>query len=245
MTRTSTPLVAVTATTGDVDGRIRVRLNGAYVRAIEAAGLVPLVVPPLNPANAASVLDGVAGLVLSGGEDVDPVHFGAPPHPALGPVHAARDAWELALVAEARRRGTPTLAICRGIQLLNVALGGTLVQDIPAERPTELPHDASDRRTERVHDVELDGGSRLAEALGVRGERRIATNSSHHQSIDRVADGLCVVARAPDGIVEGVESVSDWWVLGVQWHPEELTDTAEAWDRNLFRAFADRVRATR
>jgi len=244
MTRTSTPLVAVTATTRDVEGMIRVRLNDAYVRALESAGLVPLVLPPLNPANAAAVLDGVAGIVLSGGEDVDPVHFGASPHPALGPVHAARDAWELALVAEARRRGTPTLAICRGIQLLNVALGGTLVQHIPAERPTELPHDASERRAERVHDVDLDGASRLAEALGARGERRITANSSHHQSIDRVADGLRVVACAPDGIVEGAESVTDWWALGVQWHPEELTETAEAWDRNLFRAFADRVRAT-
>lgn len=244
MTRTSTALVAITATTSDVEGVIRVRLNDAYVRAIESVGLVPLVVPPLNPANAAAVLQGVAGLVLSGGEDVDPIHFGADPHPALGPVHAARDAWELALVAEARRRGTPTLAICRGIQLLNVALGGTLVQDIPAERPTELPHAASARRTERVHGIDLDATSQLAHALGAHGAARITANSSHHQSIDRVADGLRVVACAPDGIVEGVESLDDWWMLGVQWHPEELIDTPEEWDRNLFRTFAERVRAS-
>jgi putative glutamine amidotransferase len=244
MTRQNHPLVAVTAGTREWDGLERVRLNEAYVQAIAAAGLVPVVVPPLDPALAPAVLDGVAGLVLSGGEDVDPARYGAAPHSALGAVHAARDAWELALVGEARRRGTPTLAICRGIQVLNVALGGTLVQDIPSERPTDLPHDAAARRTERVHAVKLDGDSRLAAALGVAGETRIVANSSHHQSVDRVADGLRVVATAPDGIIEGVESTDDWWMLAVQWHPEELTRTPEEWDRSLFEAFARAVRSS-
>ena len=244
MTRPIHPFVAVTAGTREWDGHERVRLNDAYVQAIASAGLVPVVVPPLDPAMASAVLDGVAGLVLSGGEDVDPSLYGAPPHPALGSVHAARDAWELALVVEARRRGTPTLAICRGIQVLNVALGGTLVQDIPSERPSDQPHDASDRRTERVHPVDLAGGSRLAVALGAAGDSRIFANSSHHQSVDRVADGLRVVASSPDGIVEGVEPIDDWWMLAVQWHPEELTRTDDEWDRNLFAAFARAVRET-
>lgn len=237
------PFVAVTATTKIIDGLPRVRLNDAYVQAIATAGLVPLIVPPLDPALAGRVLDGVAGLVLTGGEDVDPVHFGATPHPELGPVHAERDAFELALVDAARERRTPTLAICRGIQLLNVALGGTLIQDIPSERPSDVGHDESERRAERLHDVLVDPGTRLAAALGAD-RPAIRANSSHHQSIDRPADSLRVVAHAPDGIVEGVETTSDdWWVLGVQWHPEELVKTAEGWDRGLFAAFAERVRA--
>lgn len=231
------PVVAVTATTKLIDGLERLRLNDAYVRALEAAGVVPLVTPPLDAALAGPVLDRVDGLLLTGGEDVDPARFGAAPHPALGPVHATRDAWELALVEAARERRLPTLAICRGVQLLNVALGGTLVQDIPSERPAPIDHDCSDRRAERVHAVEIERGSRLAHALGVDALSR-DFNSSHHQSIDRPADSLRVVARAPDGIVEGVETDGDWWVLGVQWHPEELVDTPEPWDRSLFTAFA-------
>jgi len=235
------PVVAVTATTKLIDGLQRVRLNDAYVRALEAVGVVPLVTPPLDAALAGPVLDRVDGLVLTGGEDVDPARFGAAPHPALGPVHAARDAWELALVEAARQRRLPTLAICRGVQLLNVALGGTLVQDIPSERPAPIAHDASTRRAERVHAVEVEPDSRLAHALGADG-RMGDFNSSHHQSIDRPADSLRVVARAPDGIIEGVETEDDWWLLGVQWHPEELVETSEPWDRNLFTAFAEEAK---
>lgn len=236
------PLVAVTATTAaDRGGPARVRLNAAYVRALEAAGLVPVVVPPLaTPDAALPLLDVVAGLVLTGGEDVDPARYGAPPHPALGPVVASRDETELALVSGARARGLPTLAICRGIQVLNVALGGTLVQDLPSERPGEVLHDPDGSRDSRVHEVAIAPGSRLAAAIGAT---RATVNSFHHQAVDRVGEGLAVVARAPDGVVEGVEAADDgWWVLGVQWHPEELTGTPESWDRSLFAAFAERVR---
>ena len=239
------PLVAVTATTTrDRDARSRVRLNASYVRALEAAGLVPIVVPPLAAPDAAlPLLDVVAGLVLTGGEDVDPTRYGARAHPALGPVVAARDETELALAIGARSRGLPTLAICRGIQVLNVALGGTLVQDLPSERPAGLAHDPGGARDARVHAVDVTPGSRLAAAMGSASP---AVNSFHHQAVDRVAEGLVVTARAPDGVVEGVETTDDaWWALGVQWHPEELTETAEPWDRGLFRAFAERVRADR
>jgi len=234
------PLVLVTATTGALDGRPRVRLNVAYVRALEAAGLVPLITPPLDPAHAGRVLDVVQGLVLTGGEDVAPRHFGAEPHPALGDVHEGRDAWELALAREARARALPTLAICRGIQLLNVALGGTLVQDLPSERPGALPHAVDDARTRRVQEVQVAPRSRLAAALGTGA---LAVNSLHHQALDRPADGLLVTARTTDGVVEGAEwAAPDWWAVGVQWHPEELVDDAEAWDRNLFAAFAEQTR---
>ena len=131
----------------------------------------------------------------------------------------------------------PTLAICRGIQILNVALGGTLVQDIPSEWTNPIVHDGEWPRTARVHEVDVTPGSRLARALGTE---RPVVNSMHHQAVRTVASSLATVARAPDGIVEGVEwPTDDWWMVGVQWHPEELTASPEPWDRSLLSAFAD------
>jgi hypothetical protein len=159
-------LVAVTATVRLVDGVDRVRLNAAYIRALEDAGLVPLVVPPLSDTDAAlGILDVVSGLVLSGGEDLDPALYGDTPHPALGPVNCPRDFTELALLAGARERGLPTLAICRGIQVVNVGLGGTLVQDLPSQRADVAAHDVDDARAERVHGVTVDPSSRLARII--------------------------------------------------------------------------------
>lgn len=234
------PLVGLTATTAPADGIVRVRTNAAYVRALETAGVVPLVLPPLPAARAERALDAVSGLVLTGGEDVAPRRYGEAPHRALGTVNESRDEWELALVAAARARGVPTLAICRGVQVLNVALGGALLQDIPSQCPSALPHAPANGRATRVHEVHVAPGTRLAEALDAR---RLTVNSSHHQAISRVAHGLRVSARAPDGIVEGAEwDADDWWAVGVQWHPEELIDTREKWDRGLFAAFAAIVR---
>ena len=230
------PLVGLTATTAPGDGIVRVRTNAAYVRALETSGMIPVILPPLAPGHAQRALDAVSGLVLTGGEDVAPRHYGETPHPALGTVNEARDAWELALVAAAHARAVPTQAICRGIQVLNVALGGALVQDIPAQCASALPHAPPNGRAARVHDVHVAPGTRLADALGVQ---RLRVNSSHHQAVGRVAHGLRVSARSPDGVIEGAEwDADDWWAVGVQWHPEELVETPEAWDRGLFRAFA-------
>ena len=238
----SPPLVAVTATVRDVDGVERVRLNAAYIRALEWAGLVPLVVPPLARSEAvARILDVVSGILLSGGEDVDPSRYGESPHPDLGPVNCARDETELALLARAREMGIPTLAICRGIQVVNVGLGGTLVQDLPSQREAASLHDLDDERDTRVHGVSVDPASRLASIVGAQ---TVGVNSIHHQAIDRLGDGMRISARADDGTVEGVESSDPtWWMVGVQWHPEELTATPEPWDRRLFSAFAEACRA--
>jgi putative glutamine amidotransferase len=232
------PIVAVTSTTEIIRGLPRVRVNQSYTDALTAVHLVPVVVPPIaDPELAAQLLEGVSGLVLTGGEDVDPRLYDAEPHPSVVDVNDARDACELALAREAERRRIPTLAICRGIQVVNVALGGSLVQDIPSQRPGGVDHDPDTDRSSRVHDVVVERGSRLARALGTE---HLVTNSFHHQALGRVAPSLCVTARAEDGIVEGVESRDDaWWMLGVQWHPEELTGTSEEWDRRLFRAFAE------
>ena len=238
------PLVGVTATVETIGGRPRIRLNAAYTRALESAGLLPVVIPPLgSPAAAAPLLRGLRGLVLTGGEDVGPDRYGHPPHPELGTVQPARDETELALVAAARAAGLPTLAICRGIQLLNVALGGTLVQDLPTERPGSVAHAQRGARSERTHDVAVVAGSRLAAALGAE---RAAVNSMHHQAVAELSPALVATAHAPDGVVEGAESRDRaWWAVAVQWHPEELTEGAEPWDRALFAAFARAVSGQR
>jgi len=228
-------LVAVTGTTEIIRGALRVRVNASYTDALVQVGLVPLVVPPLAASIAPRVLDGVAGLVVTGGEDVAPARYDEQPHPTVE-AHEGRDESEIALILEAKRRRLPTLAICRGIQVVNVALGGSLVQDIPSQWPNAINHDPGGARDARVHDVRVEAESRLARALGAN---HLPTNSFHHQALRHVASELCVTARAQDGIIEGAESADpSWWMLAVQWHPEELMNTPDAWDRNLFRAFA-------
>ncbi len=241
--RRRAPRILVTATTEVVRGRPRVRVNEAYTDALLAAGMTPLVLPPINPRAALQALDDADALLLTGGEDIDPKQFDQSPHEKTGEPHAARDACELALARAARDRRTPTFAICRGAQVMNVALGGTLVQDISSQRTTDINHDQSIRRTERVHDVVVDEGSLLSRVVGAAD---IRVNSSHHQSVDQVAPGLRVTATASDGIIEAVESTDpSWWMLAVQWHPEELLGTTEDWDRRLFEAFARAAGADR
>lgn len=234
------PLIAVTATVRPVEGVPRVRLNAAYLQAVERAGGLPVVVAPLaSIAEAGRIIDAVDALLLTGGEDVDPARYDQPPHPKLDRVSPERDATELALVLAAQRRALPTLAICRGIQLLNVAFGGSLVQDIPSQRPDSLPHDPDGPRDRRVHEVQVEPGSRLASLLGATSLR---VNSMHHQAVDEVADGLRATAWAPDGLIEGLEWAGrDWWAVAVQWHPEELEGT----DTALFRGMVHEASAPR
>ena len=234
--------VAVTASIRPDGDTSRVRLTAAYVTALEVAGLIPLIVPPLSSERAAAaVLDSVSGLVLTGGEDVDPARYGESRHEKVRSVNAARDATEASLIVEAKARGIPVLAICRGIQILNVALGGTLVQDISTQCETDIAHDEDGPRDSRSHEVVVEPGSLIASAIGAE---RVTVNSFHHQSVKDLADGMRVTARSPDGIVEGIESTDkDWWVLAVQWHPEEMTNSPEPWDRGLFKAFARKLGA--
>lgn len=237
----STPTVAVSATSdSSLGGAHRVRLNSAYVTSLENAGLVPLVVPPLrNDEAARAIVSRVDGVLLTGGEDVEPSLYGQERNEKSGTANEPRDRTEIALIRAARELKKPILAICRGPQVLNVALGGTLIQDIPSQVPGALEHNERDERAGRVHDVIIEKGSRIAEAIGATS---ISVNSLHHQSVLDVAPDLKITARAPDGVVEGVESIDeDWWVMGVQWHPEEMNDSPESWDRGLFKAFADKL----
>lgn len=232
----SAPRIGITGTTRRYDGAERSTVNAAYVRSVIGAGGIPLVLPPLlGDTYANEIIEVLDGLVLSGGEDVDPVHYGQEPHPTVQDnIDPLRDAQELALFRLAQARGLPVLAICRGIQVVNVALGGTLWQDLPTDRPDALRHNQPDGRTERTHPVEIAPGSRLAGALDAT---RLEVNSFHHQSIRDLARSLVISARAPDGEIEGVESAEGApWLLAVQWHPEEFHAQSAQPDHGLFGA---------
>ncbi|MGQ9550148.1 MAG: gamma-glutamyl-gamma-aminobutyrate hydrolase family protein [Roseiflexus sp.] len=219
-------------------------IGRTYLEAIEAGGGIPLLIHLTGDQD---VLDAhyrcCNGLMFCGGEDIDPKHYGHPRHPRLGPVDEMRDEIELALARRAVADRKPVLAICRGIQLINVALGGTLYQDIQDELPGTLDHRASSKGGDRAylaHTLELDSASWLAEHLGTT---TIEVNTLHHQALRDVAPGLRVVGYAPDRIIEAVESTGDAFIVGVQCHPEELWQSAEKRWARLFTDFVAHVAA--
>jgi putative glutamine amidotransferase len=214
-------------------------LRQDYVRSIEQAGGLPILLAPGRPKDAPEFLDRIEGLVLSGGSDVDPALYGEAPHKRLGKVIRERDDFELALTREALARDVPLLAICRGHQVLNVATGGTLIQDIPSELTGGPEHDPRSERWERAHTVEIYEGTRLREILQ-RGT--VSVNSFHHQAIGRLGGGLVVSARScGDQLVEGVELKGNRFALGVQWHPEAFWNQEDGFQA-LFEALVSTSR---
>jgi putative glutamine amidotransferase len=215
-----------------------VGIREGYVTAVIQAGGAPLLIPPHVDSDALrqmyAVLDGV---LLAGGADIAPALYGEEPHPKLGLIEHLRDAVELPLIRWAVADHKPVLGICRGMQALNVALGGTLYQDINSQYTTTLDHDlgSQQRCWENLdHAVSFEEDSRLAELLGTS---ELQVNTLHHQALKDIAPGLRVVGRAPDGIVEAVEGSSDAFVLGVQCHPEQLWAAADPRWRRVFDAF--------
>ena len=192
-----------------------------YLLAVAAAGGVPMLLPPqeFDEATIDRVLGAVDALVLSGGVDVDPALYGAERDPRTEPSRPQRDAWERSLVLTALERDMPVLAICRGVQLLDVALGGTLHQHLPALTPVSHGHEPSVFVPTLVT---IDAGTLLGGILP--SATPITVRCHHHQALDRVGEGLAVVARSSDGIVEAVESTAHRFAVGVQWHPEQDTD---------------------
>jgi putative glutamine amidotransferase len=219
------------------------RLDRAYTDALVEVGAFPFVLPVLvDWGDAAEVLSGLDGLLLTGGGDVAARCYGEHPAAEAYGVNAARDAWELALVAAARAADLPILGVCRGAQVLNVAAGGTLIQHLPVR--TDEPHREYERDRETVHPVVVEPGSLLS---AITGQRAFGVNSLHHQAVADVGSSLRPVAWAPDGVIEAVESVDDGPLLGIQWHPELLTRQPPhgqlfAW---LAQAATDRRGATR
>jgi putative glutamine amidotransferase len=208
-----------------------------YLRAIEDAGGIPLVMPPLNPAALEPLLGQVAGVCLSGGPDLDPVAYGARRHELTGPSWSQLDRFELALARAADARRLPVFAICRGLQVLNVARGGTLHQHLPEVVGEQICHRQSEPGHQLTHWVALTGPSRLRSILGAD-RRRV--NSFHHQAVSRLGEGLTVTARASDGTVEAVEALDRDFVVGVQWHAECLVDRPE--QAALFGTFVEAAR---
>ncbi len=232
------PLIGVTTSITVRKSPERAYVNSAYLAAVQEAGGVPVPIPPQLDAGAMDeLLARCDGFLLTGGGDVDPAIFNEPPHPSLSEVAPARDRLEIALVRHAVAAGRPLLAVCRGIQVLNVALGGSLFQDVAGEPGTEIQHQQEKDgkpRDEPTHSVEVLAGSHLARVLGAT---ELSVNSMHHQAVKAPGRGLVPVAFAPDMIIEGMElDDPDRFVLGVQWHPEELTRKDPA-ARALFSAF--------
>jgi putative glutamine amidotransferase len=204
---------------------------------LHAGGEVRELRAPMSDAHA---LDGVSGLLLTGGEDVAPSRYGELPHAMVKSVNAERDEFELALLAEARQRDLPVLAICRGIQILNVGCGGTLIQDIPSQVPGALDHNLTvppHQPPALAHEVWIDKDTLLTrlmrESLGSSDTCEV--NSRHHQAVQQIAPGFRPAATAPDGVIEAIEDPAQRFCLGIQWHPENFWRTGEF--RPLFEGF--------
>jgi putative glutamine amidotransferase len=217
----------------------------SYLRAIEAAGGIPSLI---HQTGDQEVIDAhyrrCDGLIFAGGTDIDPARYGAERHPKLEAPDPSQDALEIALARRAAADGKPAFGICRGIQLLNVALGGTLHQDIPSVLPGSRNHAESTERRDMshlAHPIAIQPDAWLAEALGATD---LVVNTLHHQALQQIAPGLRVVAQAPDGVVEAVEGGGAGFLLGVQCHPEELWERADPRWARVFRMFVDRCRAT-
>ncbi len=205
-----------------------------YLRAIEAAGGIPVVVPPLHSGAAEQLVERVAGVCLSGGPDLDPVTYGAREHERLGPTWRELDEFELALARAADARELPILAVCRGLQALNVARGGTLHQHLPDVVGEQISHRQDEPAADPTHWVTFTGDSRLRRILG---RSRAKVNSFHHQAVDELGERLVVTGRARDGTVESIEATDNRFVIGVQWHAECMVARAE--HARLFRAFVE------
>jgi putative glutamine amidotransferase len=190
-------------------------------------------------------LAGIDGLMLTGGDDVAPARYGEAPHPAVVVAEPGRDEFEIALIAAARARELPIFAICRGVQVLNVACGGTLVQDIPSQLPGSLPHSLPcppNQPYTLAHEIWIDKDSLLSRLMRERlPDDTCEVNSRHHQAVKDIATGFRITATAPDGVVEAIEDPAARFCLGVQWHPENFFRTGEF--RPLFEGFLDAAAA--
>ena len=220
------PIIGLLA---EVDDARYTGVKHAYVSAIEGAGGIPLLIPYVTAEETVSEYVSLCdGIFFTGGADIDPTHYGESPSEALGPLQRNRDELDLRALCAALKVNVPILAICRGMQLINVALGGTLYQDLPSEYKTEIPH----KQTEPSHSVNICVGTPLYTLVG----KKMQANSFHHQAIKRLGKGLRVMANADDGMIEAVYLEGERYLRGYQWHPERLFETSED-NRRIFEDF--------
>lgn len=233
------PIIGITSYGRDELRRFRVSVD--YVDAVRRAGGIPVLLPPGDPRQE-RWLSHLDGIILSGGGDIDPLHYDGPNHSTLRGLDAERDASELGLLPPLLDSGLPTLLICRGAQLLNVARGGTLHSHVPDVLGPELAHRAmapeAGETTHVLHEVDVAPDTKLEAVLGTR---RCTIASWHHQAPDAIGDGLVVSARAPDGCVEALEMPGHPWLLALQWHPE-ITAGHDPIQQRLFDAHAAAAR---
>lgn len=228
-----------TVTTSSGDTRLHALVPN-YSEMVRLAGGIPLLFTPGDPADIPQLLERVDGVLMTGGGDVDPDRYGGRHHPAVYGIDHARDEFEFALARTLAAQRVPTACICRGLQVMNVALGGTLIEDISSEDTDTLPHWVDgDASYHPQHPVLVEPGSSTAKALG---REEIGANTLHHQAVRTVGRGLVVTGRAPDGIVEALAPEDpDWPMWAVQWHPEYLGPGDEP-SRSLFETL---IRAAR
>ena len=237
------PIIGITTnSTTNNFGQPLVLLQQSYVRAIMQAGGIPLLIPSLIADDGWDALYArLDGILFSGGGDIGLEHNPGEAHPRIDDVDPLRDSVELKMLNTAASDGKPFLGICRGCQVMNVALGGTLYTHIPDQLPNALDHSyPGNKRTVLVHEIKIEEGTHIAEIFG---EPIIKVNSLHHQGLKDIAPSLRVAGHAPDGLVEAIELPDHPFGLGVQWHPEWLTD--QEGTRNLFSKFVDAAQPSR
>lgn len=235
------PIIGVTASLREDSETVATRPLGHFVRAdldyvsgVAQAGGVPVVLPPI-PEVAGEMAREIDGLLLTGGSDLSPGYYGEEPLPKLSETIPKRDAFEMAVLEHALDRGVPVFGICRGLQLLNVALGGTLYQDLPSQLTDgSIAHRQQTPKWQWTHEVEVEAGSNVARIMA---STNLRVNSYHHQAIKDLSGDLVAVGHASDGIIEAIEArdLSERWLIGVQWHAEAMRDVGPE-HRNLFEA---------
>ena len=230
------PLIGITTYAANENHEVTLPVN--YIESVRRAGGIPVLLPP-GEQQIESLLPHLSGLILAGGGDIAPECYGGESHPLVYMVDEGRDRMELSLAREVIQREIPTLAICRGLQITNVALGGTLYPHLPDHFGDSIDHRKPPREP-TPHRIEVDQDSRLA---AIMESDNVETMSWHHQALNQVADELHIVARAADGVIEAVELTGHPWFIGVQWHPE-LTSDQDPTQQNLFNEIVRQSRST-
>lgn len=208
----------------------------SYIKSVEEAGGVPFIIPYVDDALCGDILDRVDGIIFTGGSDFSPSRYGGQHHPRMSEIIEPRDEFEFALIQKAISARQPTLGICRGMQIINVVLGGTIFDDTQDQRPGSIDHRTGSPLDQQVHDIEIKPSTLLHAMVG---KDTLSVNSVHHQAVNRIAETLRVSAVAEDGVIEAIEhpDLDKQFLLGVQWHPEHLTECASS--KALLRNFVE------
>ncbi|GIN87218.1 gamma-glutamyl hydrolase [Heyndrickxia sporothermodurans] len=226
------PIIGITS---NVEFDLKHSLVNDYIQAVINAGGIPIIIPVGIDSDVSQIVEKIDGLVLSGGGDIDPTLFGEEPHQKLGAISPGRDSLEIALIHRFLEANKPVLAICRGIQILSIATGGDMFQDIYSQSNLELlQHSQNATRYHFSHYVKVESNSLLAD---IAGQTEFKVNSFHHQAVRNVVKPLVVTARASDGVIEAIESSEHNFVLGLQWHPEPLALNEDHISKAIFQRF--------